>query len=187
RRRRRLRVGRLGGHRPDAVRCRPGRSVSTEPPRPARRYFLCIVVVVDMAVGSTAFLCIVVVVDMAVGSTAFLCIVVVVDMAVGSTAFLCIVVVVDMAVGAAIGFFFIVVVVLLDVFAGFDAVAAVASTATPAKARPAVTAMARDVRRSATKRPPVCWERVPFRLANKPQIRLNAAECPTVRGRVKGP
>jgi hypothetical protein len=141
-------------------------------------------VVVDMAVGAATFLCIVVVVDMAVGAATFLCIVVVVDMAVGAATFLCMVVVVDMAVGAAIGFFFIVVVVVLDAF-GLGAVAAVASTATPAKARPAVTAMARDVRRSATKRPPLCWKRVSHRLANKPQIRLNAAESQTLRGRVK--
>src|SRR5579884_2696957 len=126
----------------------------------------------------------VVVVDIAVGSATFFFIVVVVDMPVGSAAFFFIVVVVDIPDVSAIGFFFIVVVVLLDAF-GFGEVAAVASTATPAKARPAVTAMARDVRRSATNRPPVWWERNPFRLANKPQVRLKTAERQTVRGRMK--
>jgi hypothetical protein len=72
-----------------------------------------------------------------------------------------VVVVVDDAAaveGPAIGDFFfmvvVVVVLLLDAF-GFGDVAAVASMATPLMARPAVTAIARDVRRTATSKPPV--------------------------------
>jgi hypothetical protein len=74
--------------------------------------------------------------------------------------FFMVVVVVDDATGVdgpAIGDFFfmvVVVVLLLDAF-GFGDVAAVASKATPEMARPAVTAMARDVRRTATRKPPV--------------------------------
>jgi hypothetical protein len=80
-----------------------------------------------------------------------------------------VVVVVDdaAAVEPAIGdfFFMVVVVVLVDAVAfELGEVAAVASTATPAIARPAVTAMARDVRRTATSRPPVVlWVLVPLR------------------------
>jgi hypothetical protein len=61
-------------------------------------------------------------------------------------------------------FFMVVVVVLVDAVAfELGEVAAVASTATPAMARPAVTAMARDVRRTATSKPPVeLWYGSPF-------------------------
>jgi hypothetical protein len=75
--------------------------------------------------------------------------------------FFMVVVVVDDATGVdgpAIGdFFFMVVVVVVLVldFFGLGVVAAVASIATPLMARPAVTAMARDVRRTATRKPPV--------------------------------
>ena len=50
---------------------------------------------------------------------------------------------------------------------------------------PAVTAMARDVRRTATSKPPVGWNRTASRLSGKPQIRLNRAQPHTERVRRK--